>query len=316
VSITLVVVLLVAVIVLCLMAIVTVLAWNGGASMEAVDATAVTAAVVPEPAYKNMGPVVRGPDGKSKVLSPAEVRQQQLEERMLHAGLYRKGSTSRFMVIQVVLALTPLSIAFVGVQLHWISLMQGLLFGVAPAISGIVGPGLWLDHKKARRQMAIRRALPDALDVIVVCLEAGLSMSAALVKVGKELRGAYPMLASEITIVHREVQMGNSTGEALLRFANRFDLDELRSLSLVVRQAEKFGASLASALRVHAETLRIKRLQYAQERAQKAAVKLLFPTVLFIFPALFVVILGPAAFDIHRTVTANAVHQSSHKSHK
>jgi tight adherence protein C len=100
--------------------------------------------------------------------------------------------------------------------------------------------------------------------------------------------------------------MGNSTGDGLLHFANRFDLEELRSLAMVVKQAEKFGASLASALRVHAETLRIKRLQQAQERAQKAAVKLLLPTVLFIFPSLFVVILGPAAFDILKQLNQNA----------
>lgn len=312
-SVTVVIVLLAAVMLVSLVAMGVVLAWSSPMAAEAGDVATVNATVLADPSVRISGTVVRGPDGKSRVLSSAELRQQQLEDRMLHAGLYRRGSTSRFMIIQVVLAMTPLLIAFVGVQFHLMSWVHGLLFGVAPAIGGIVGPGLWLDHKKAGRQMAIRRALPDALDVIVVCLEAGLSMSAALVKVGKELRGAYPMLASEITIVHREVQMGNTTGDALLRFSNRFDLDELRSLSLVVRQAEKFGASLASALRVHAETLRIKRLQQAQERAQKAAVKLLFPTVFCIFPALFVVILGPAGFDIYRTISANASNQSSTK---
>jgi tight adherence protein C len=106
------------------------------------------------------------------------------------------------------------------------------------------------------------------------------------------------MLALEMMIVHREIQLGHTTGEALKRFGDRFDLEEIRSLSSVIRQADRFGASIVNAIRVHAETLRHKRLEAARERAQKATVKLLFPTVLCIFPAMFVVILGPAVFEI------------------
>jgi tight adherence protein C len=173
-----------------------------------------------------------------------------------------------------------------------------VLVGLTVGIAGVLAPGFVLDYRKSRRQTMIRRALPDALDVIIVCLEAGLSLPAAIVRVAKELGTAHPMLAAEMTIVHREIQLGVSTGAALRNLADRFDLEELRSLSAVVQQAEKFGASLVSALRVHGDTLRRKRFQLAQERAQKATVKLLFPTVLCIFPAMFVVILGPAAFDI------------------
>jgi tight adherence protein C len=144
----------------------------------------------------------------------------------------------------------------------------------------------------------MRRALPDALDLLVICVEAGLSLPAALVRITKELRSAYPMLALEMMIVHREIQLGHTTGEALKRFGDRFDLEEVRSLASVIRQAERFGASIVNAIRVHAETLRHLRLEQARERAQKATVKLLFPTVLCIFPAMFVVILGPAVFDI------------------
>ncbi len=165
-------------------------------------------------------------------------------------------------------------------------------------MAGVLAPGLWLDKQKKKRQTDIRRALPDALDLLVVCVEAGLSLPAALVRVTKELRTAYPMLSMELIIVHREVQLGHSTGEALRRFADRFDLEELRSLSSVVRQAERFGASIVNALRVHAETLRHKRTEQARERAQKATVKILFPTLLCIFPAIFVVVVGPAAFGI------------------
>ena len=117
-------------------------------------------------------------------------------------------------------------------------------------------------------------------------------------KVANELNDAHPMLAAEMAIVERGIQMRRSTGEALKNFANRFDLEELRGLASVVLQAERFGASVVNALRVHAETLRERRHQQAEVKAAEAAVKLLFPTVFLIFPALFVVILGPAVFDI------------------
>lgn len=173
-----------------------------------------------------------------------------------------------------------------------------LLGGVITGVSAVLFPGLYLDSRIKKRQMEIRRALPDALDVLVISLEAGLSLAASLVRLAKELSASYPLLSVELTIVHREIQLGNSTGTSLRNFADRFGLEELRSLASVVMQAEKYGASVVQALRVHAETLRIKRLQAAQEKAQKATVKLLIPTVLCIFPAMFVVILGPAAFQM------------------
>lgn len=240
----------------------------------------------------------RGGRSASRVVLPDEDRKRRLEDRLVQAGLYRKNSVFAFVATQCMLALAPIGLAVLSVSFGWLTTLQALLAATITAISGVVVPGLWLDYKKALRQTAIRRALPDALDVIIVCVEAGLSLPAALVRVARELRDAHPMLAVEMTIVQREIQLGNTTGGALLHFANRFDLMELRSLSSVVRQAERFGASITSALRVHAESMRQKRLQAAQERAQKAAVKLLFPTVLCIFPAMFVVILGPAAFDI------------------
>jgi tight adherence protein C len=117
-------------------------------------------------------------------------------------------------------------------------------------------------------------------------------------RVAGELRTAHPLLATELNIVQREVQMGRSSGEALRHFAERSDLEEIRSLASVVIQAERYGASLVKALRVHAETLRIKRLQQAEEMAQKAATKVLFPTVLFIMPCIFIIILGPGVIQL------------------
>jgi len=113
-----------------------------------------------------------------------------------------------------------------------------------------------------------------------------------------------PLLANELNIVQREMHLGQSAGEALQHFADRGDLEELRSLASVITQSEKFGASLVKALRTHADTLRGKRLQYAEEMAQKAAIKILFPTIFCIFPGLFLVILGPAAMQVLGTLAS------------
>lgn len=225
-----------------------------------------------------------------------------LGERLVQAGLYKRNSIGFYMTAQVVLFAVPGVFWFIASNLGWVTPRQALLLGVLTGALGVLMPSFWLDAQKRRRQTQLRRALPDALDVITVCMEAGLSLPAAFTRVANELRTAHPMLAAEMLIVQREIQMGCSTGEALRHFADRFDLEELRSMASVILQAEKFGASIVQALRVHAESLRVKRYQQAEEKAQKAAVKILFPTIFFIFPALFVIILGPAAFNIYKTI--------------
>jgi tight adherence protein C len=132
----------------------------------------------------------------------------------------------------------------------------------------------------------------------VICLEGGLSLTGALRRMSGELRTAHPKLAAELHIVQREVQLGRTTGEALRKMGERADLEEIRGLASVILQAEKYGASLVKSLRVHSETLRTKRMQQAEEKAQKAATKVLFPTILFILPAMFMVILGPAVIHV------------------
>jgi tight adherence protein C len=230
--------------------------------------------------------------------SQREERRKRVGERLIQAGLYKPNSVGFFYTTQAVLGIVPIILGFAAATMGFAPLPIALILGAMTGVAGIIAPGFWLDAQKRRRQTAMRRALPDAMDLLVICVEAGLSFPAALVRITKELRTAYPMLALELLIVHREIQLGHTTGEALKRFGDRFDLEEIRSLSSVIRQADKFGASIVNAIRVHAETLRHKRLEDARERAQKATVKLLFPTVLCIFPAMFVVILGPAVFDI------------------
>jgi tight adherence protein C len=233
-------------------------------------------------------------------VSPTNARgKNQFAERLLQAGLYRRNAATRYYLGQGLLAATLMSV-MAGLWATESASPRVILLGtLVAAVCTVLVPSLYLEQRIKRRQLEIRRGLPDALDILVISLEAGLSLPAALIRLSKELTVVHPLLAFELTIVQREIQLGNSTGLALRHFSERFGLDELRSLAAVATQAERYGASIVQALRTHSESLRIKRLQQAQERAQKAAVKLLIPTVLFIFPALFVVILGPAAFDIY-----------------
>jgi tight adherence protein C len=232
-------------------------------------------------------------------LLPKDERERtHLQTRLIHAGLYGRQALLLFLGVKFLLMVSPAAIGLMAGILGMVPLLHGLLFGVILSVVGMIGPSFWLDRRKTARQTAFRRSLPDALDVLVICLEGGLSLTGALRRVAAELKTAHPLLASELQIAQREVQLGRATGEALRQFADRTDLDEIRSLASVVIQAERFGASLVKALRVHATTLRENRLQRAEELAQKAAIKVLFPTLLFIFPGIFLVILGPGAIQI------------------
>jgi tight adherence protein C len=221
-----------------------------------------------------------------------------LRTRLIHAGLYGRQALPVFLGAKLLLIVTPLLTALALVVFGIIGTEYAILVAGFFGIVGMIGPGFWLDRRKSERQTSLRRALPDALDLLVICLEGGLSLPAALRRVGAELRTAHPLLALELNIVQREIQLGSAPGESLQKFGVRTDLEEIRSMASVITQSERFGASLVKSLRVHAETLRTKRQQHAEEMAAKAAVKVLFPTLLFIFPAIFVVILGPAAFQI------------------
>jgi tight adherence protein C len=222
----------------------------------------------------------------------------QLKTRLLKAGLYQRHTSAVYLGGKMLLLLCPMVAGLLLASLGLLGLNEGILFGAIVGVLGNLAPNIWLNRLKTSRQTRIRRALPDALDVIVVCLEGGLSAPASFARVASELRDAHPLLASELGIVQREIQLGRSTGEALRQLADRFDAEELRSLASVITQAERFGASIVTALRVHAEALRIKRYQDAETEAQKAPVKLIFPTVLCIFPALYIVLMGPAGVQL------------------
>jgi tight adherence protein C len=228
----------------------------------------------------------------------SEDERSKLQTRLVHAGLYSREAMVLFLGVKVFLMVGPALIGGLAGLVGLVSLQAGIVFGCLLGVFGMIGPSFWLDAKKAGRQTSFRRALPDALDVLVICLEGGSSLISALRRVSGELSTAHPLLAAELNIVQREVQLGRTVGDALRQFANRVDLEELRSLAAVILQSEKFGASLVKALRVHAESLRQRRVSHAEELAQKAVVKMLFPMVFFIMPALFIAVLGPTGIMI------------------
>jgi len=161
-------------------------------------------------------------------------------------------------------------------------------------VLGVLIPSLVLDQFISRRQRFIKNGLPDALDLLIICLEAGSSMDQALLRVSDELGLAYPPLAEELRTVVTETRAGKSRVEAFRALAVRTGVDDVRSLVTMLVQTDRFGTSVAQALRTHAAVSRTKRRQEAEERAGKVGVKLVFPLVLCLFPAFFVVVLGPA----------------------
>jgi tight adherence protein C len=234
-----------------------------------------------------------------KIIVPEdEAERTKLRARLVHAGLYHRQAMYIFLGVK--LALLALA-TLIGVGLTTTGVLpmgKALPLSLTLFFAGMIGPSFWLDSRKKARQATIRKGLPDALDVLIICQEGGLSLQAGLKRVSDELKSAHPILGNELKIVDREIQLGRSPGEALHHFGQRTDLEEAVSLASVVGQSERFGASLVKSLRTHSETLRIKRRQHAEEKAQKASTKILIPTLLFIFPAVFVILLAPAVFQV------------------
>jgi tight adherence protein C len=168
--------------------------------------------------------------------------------------------------------------------------MMGTSFG---GLLGYVLPAMWLRLRIKTNQQALTYGLPDALDLLVVCVEAGLTMDAAMQRVGQELVLAHPALSREMEICHLETRVGLSRAEALRNLGARTANPALQSLAAMLTQAERFGTSVAQSLRVHAESLRIARQHAAEEMAARASVKMTFPLVLCVFPATFIVLAGP-----------------------
>src|SRR6266849_1866846 len=177
------------------------------------------------------------------------------------------------------------------------NMLAAILVG---AVLGFLAPDLALTQLISRRQEGIRRTLPDALDLLVICMEAGLGIDQAMVRVGEEIRLTSPALADEFQIINREQRAGKPRLDAWRSMAERVDIDFVRQFVSMLVQTERFGTPIAQALGQFADMMRMRRTQAAEEIAAKTGVKLLFPLVLFIFPSIFVVSLGPAILGIQK----------------
>jgi tight adherence protein C len=182
-------------------------------------------------------------------------------------------------------------LAIVAASFFGENMIAAILVGV---VLGFIGPDVVLTQLTSRRQGSIRRALPDSLDLLVICMEAGLGIDQAMARVGDEIRLTSPALAEEFQIINREQRAGKPRLDAWRSMAERVDIDFVRQFVAMLVQTERFGTPIANALGQFADTLRTRRTQAAEEAAAKAGIKLLFPLVILIFPSIFVVALGPA----------------------
>jgi tight adherence protein C len=176
-----------------------------------------------------------------------------------------------------------------------------LLYSIALAVAGFFAPDMWLFNAISRRKVKINRALPDALDLLVICMEAGLGIDQAVLRIADEIHLLHPDLTEELLIIGREQRAGKPRLDAWRSMADRVDLDTVRQFVAMLVQTERLGTPIARALGTFADGLRTKRLMLAEEQAAKTTVKLIFPLAIFIFPALFVVLLGPGVLSIMKT---------------
>jgi len=244
-------------------------------------------------AQRTIGPVVIRLGGFLKRFTPVGYLEKKQRKLML-AGYPGNLDAPAFIVIKLFATALGLLSAFVVIDFGGDALQRIALFTL-PIALGFFGPDAWLERKVDERRQAMLRALPDVLDLLVISVEAGLGFDSALARVVGTVPGP---LSEEFFRMLQETRVGVSRRDAMRHLTERTDLDELRSFLLAMIQAEAFGVTIARVLRVQADEMRVKRRQRAQEKAFAAPVKLVFPLVFCIFPALFIVLLGPAALQI------------------
>ena len=237
-------------------------------------------------------------------LKEREVDYGPLRERLIHAG-YR--STSTLALFLGIRALLTVGLCFVGISLAAANGFGGVLMTVTAiwgAGAGWLVPGFVLGTRATARKKEIQLALPDALDLLVICVEAGLALNQALLRVAKEVRHVNVLLSEELGVTNFQIRAGIPREEALKNLADRTGVSDVRTLVTTMIQTDRFGTSIAKSLRVHADTLRLKRKQRAEEAAAKTTIKIVFPLALCVFPALFVVVLCPALIQMYQTLSS------------
>jgi len=231
--------------------------------------------------------------GKLLPASPKNVSRTQ--RLLIRAGYRKPEAVTIFRGAKTVFFVSLVSLVYFSG--YYKESMASLAFAM---MAGFLLPDIWLSRRIRRRQHRIRLALPDALDLLVVCVEAGLGLDQSLMRVSEELRIAHPELSEELQLVNLEIRVGKTRMDALRELSARTGVDDIQSLVAMLIQTERFGTSIARSLRVHSDNLRTKRRQRAEEQAAKTPVKMVPVLVFFIFPALFVVILGPAVISLAR----------------
>jgi tight adherence protein C len=229
-----------------------------------------------------------------RVMPKSQAEVSVVQQRLIRAGIRSDSAVGIFYGAKVAV---PLALCLL-VMLSGVSRF-GPFFVYALALGlGYLAPDFWLGRKIKKRQKRIRLGLPDVLDLLVICMEAGQSLDQATARTSEELDRAQPEVSDELGVVVLEQRAGRPRADAWKNFARRTEVDSVRNLTAVLVQSEKFGTSIAKTLRIHAETLRTERRQKVEEEAAKTTVKLVFPLVFFIFPSIFLVALGPAVLVI------------------
>jgi tight adherence protein C len=228
------------------------------------------------------------------------------KSREKQSGLRRQLSRAGIYAPQAIRMVTGCKVILLGVGLiggyvagtMFDKMLLGVSFG---GLLGYMLPQMWLKSRIKANQKALTHGLPDAIDLLVVCVEAGLTLDAAMQRVGQELAIAHPAVSREFGIAQMETRVGLSRAESMRNLGTRTNCEALKSLASMLIQADRFGTSIANALRVHSETLRVNRQHAAEELAAKASVKMSFPLVLFIFPATFIVLAGPTVIQLMKS---------------
>jgi tight adherence protein C len=234
----------------------------------------------------------------NKLLPPSAAEVKKLQKQLMQAGFRSPGAPASFRAIQfVTMAGFPALVALLCAVMAR-PLNSAVLYILFAFVIGFFLPRYALKRAIKSRQQLVRWGLADALDLMVISIEAGLGLNAAMVKVSTELRDVHPDICDEFELANLEMRVGRDREESLRNLAERTGVDDLCSLVAMLIQTDKFGTSIAKAIRAFSDSLRTKRRQRAEQAAQKAAVKLLFPLACFLFPTLFIAILGPAALQL------------------
>jgi tight adherence protein C len=235
----------------------------------------------------------------NRIIPISAIEALKIQKQLLQAGYRSPDAATAFRAIQITLFIAlPSFVVTVGFVMSW-ALINIALLAMFAAVLGFYLPRYVLNKQIKGRQQRITWGLADAMDLMVVAVEAGLGLNAALNRVGEELKPLHPDMHAEIELVNLEIRVGRSREEALRNLAERTGVEDIRSFVALLIQADRYGSSIAKAVRVFAESLRTKRRQRAEQISQKAALKLLFPLTCFLFPVIILVVLGPPLMNLY-----------------